>query len=198
MFDPTVVAQYGPVDMTIAPYDSVVPETGFRQLNRTTIAVQHALGNLTYTYWIWTVATVQGAPVLSAPRDMNATIAGYLGIAATSVNCFDSTPIELGTRTGPDGTVYGQGTELAIACFVPKPTGTGNSAQVFAEFDAPDPTQPPIFELLLDTGIDSGLSFRQGDVNGDGLQDLIYSGGAAGETLVHVHLQCRVHDTSCS
>lgn len=94
--------------------------------------------------------------------------------------CSDVARLELGTRDD-----YGAGLDLATACTV------GNTTSVFAIFAAspsnPDPT--PQVEKLFDVPTGGPLRLEAGDIDGDGLTDLVYSDG---QTL-RVRLQCDPH-----
>jgi hypothetical protein len=151
-------------------------------------------------------AAASGAPQLSNPVDFNGELTPVVAaqtIGATA-HCMDAVAVELGTRE-VGGAVYGSGVdELVLACVVGVIGTKAGSAgapttQLWARYENSDPTQPPSYTQLVDLGSDEVIHLRDGDVNGDGLTDIIYTLGTAGagKVEVHVFLQCDMHQTGC-
>ena len=69
--------------------------------------------------------------------------------------------------------------------------GGRDSTQVFAA--ATDAAGQRHYTLLFDTGADIVTTVRAGDVDGDGVQDVIYVAGPPGFGSVHLRLQCDSH-----
>jgi hypothetical protein len=112
--------------------------------------------------------------------------------------CAGGTEVELGTlaRTG---TTYGAaGKELVVACSVGPQAGGGFSTEMFGRYADPG-GGPPAYALLVDIRHDQDVSIRSGDVNGDGLTDLVIVGGTIGTStrVVDVFLQCDLNDSAC-
>jgi hypothetical protein len=149
---------------------------------------------------LWTLATdAGGTPHLSDPIDFNAELGAIVaaGDPAALTQCMDGVEIELGTRT-VDGVIYGAaGNELVLACAIGDPGML--TTQIWARYAAADPSQPPSYTLLYNLGQDQIVHVRDGDVNGDGLTDILYTFGASGvgKVEVHVLLQCDTHQTGC-
>jgi hypothetical protein len=151
-------------------------------------------------------ASATGAPQLSNPIDFNSELTPLVAAQTTgaTAHCMDAVGVELGTRE-VGGTTYGSGVdELVLACVVGVVgTKAGNdgapTTQLWARYENPEPTQPPSYALLVDLGTDEVIHLRDGDVNGDGLTDVIYTLGTAGAGKVEVHtfLQCDTHQTGC-
>jgi hypothetical protein len=151
-------------------------------------------------------ANASDAPQLSAPIDFNGELTPVVAAETTgaTAHCMDAIAVELGTRT-VDGAVYGADVdELVLACVVGVVgTKVGSAGapttQLWARYEAADQTQPPSYTQLVDLGIDEVIHLRDGDVNGDGLTDILYSLGTAGAGKVELHtfLQCDTHTTGC-
>ena len=69
-------------------------------------------------------------------------------------------------------------------------------AQLWARYAGPSGSAPH-YSLLYDLGRDATVTLRAGDVDGDGLDDLVWTDGAVGRGQVHVLLQCDAHQTDC-
>ena len=111
----------------------------------------------------------------------------------------DANAIELGTRSDASGQLYGAGVpELVVACRVAVDASSARpiyTTRLFARYAAADPTAPPLIEQLADTMQDTVARVQAGDVNGDGLDDVVYTLG--GETA-HVLEQCDTHGDDCT
>jgi hypothetical protein len=151
-------------------------------------------------------ANASGAPQLSSPIDFNSELTPLAAAQTTgaTAHCMDVVAVELGTRE-VDGTTYGSDVdELVLACVVGVVGTKAGSAgapttQLWTRYENPDPTQPPSYTQLADLGTDEVIHLRNGDVNGDGLTDVIYTLGTAGagKVEIHVFLQCDTHQTGC-
>ncbi len=151
-------------------------------------------------------ASASGAPQLSNPVDFNSELTPLVAAQTTgaTAHCMDAIGVELGTRE-VGGAVYGSDVdELVLACVVGVVGTKAGSAgapttQLWARYEDSDPTQPPSYTQLVDLGTDEVIHLRDGDVNGDGLTDIIYTLGTAGagKVEVHVFLQCDTHTTGC-
>jgi len=53
------------------------------------------------------------------------------------------------------------------------------------------------YETVIPPSGISRANLKVGDVNGDGLDDLMLTSGFTGNGLVYTFLQCDSHDTSC-
>ncbi|MBV8758689.1 MAG: VCBS repeat-containing protein [Deltaproteobacteria bacterium] len=121
-------------------------------------------------------------------------VSAYTG---TPMYCNDAALIELGSREVDGKTYGGAGKELVTACAVRSARGVTPDAAVFARFAAPDGGPPHYETLVASTGVPH-MSVRAGDVNGDGLEDVVGTAGATGNGELFVFLQCDAHDTSCT
>jgi len=111
--------------------------------------------------------------------------------------CSDAALAELGTRT-VDGKTYGAaGKEVVTVC---APHGTLGDpfpdVTVYARFVAEDASVH--YETVIPPSGISRANLEVGDVNGDGLDDLMLTSGFTGNGLVYTFLQCDSHDTSCA
>jgi hypothetical protein len=134
--------------------------------------------------WLWTVDVVGGMPQLTNPIDASAEVGTAVG---TTVHCMDATAIEMGTRT-VDGVTYGDGHEIVVSCRVP--AAGGFTTRLYARFTGP---ATPLIVPLVDIGADVFADVEAGDVDGDGLADLVYTAGSVGAGTIHVHRQCDIH-----
>ena len=151
-------------------------------------------------------ASASGAPQLSNPIDFNSELTPLVAAetAGATAHCMDAVGVELGTRE-IDGATYGSGVdELVLACVVgvvgTKAGSDGApTTQLWARYQNSVPMQPPSYTQLVDLGTDEVIHLRDGDVNGDGLTDVIYTLGTAGagKVEIHVFLQCDTHTTGC-
>ena len=149
-----------------------------------TVAI-NALNGAKFSTLVFTVTLVNGSPQFHDGIDVSAEVGTFAG---ATVYCVDSTSIELGSRTA-NGVTYGDGAkEIVTAC-----AGT-----LYARFAAADPTSAPYYEKLGDTPPDERATLRSGDVDGDGLDDLVYLTGLSGETTLSTRLQCDTHDSGCA
>lgn len=149
-----------------------------------TTAAQIAIGT-SAALTVWTVGVAGGMPTFDMPFDLTAAIGQAIGGA---VSCFDAVAIELGTER-VDDIVYGAGRELAVACHV------GAQTVVFAIFaPAPGPVGPIVRQLFA-IDDDGPIALEVGDVDGDGVDDLLYTTRTGGVAMLHVRLQCDTHAT---
>jgi hypothetical protein len=139
------------------------------------------LGARNATARIWRAAVSGGAMALEETVDLSTEVRDAVGGGA--VACMDAVAGEL-AATG-DG--HGTGPELLVACSV------GGTTRVFVRYAARERGTPPKYRELLDTGEDVAVRIRTGDVNGDGLDDVVYTTGA----VLHVRLQCDAHAEGC-
>jgi hypothetical protein len=153
---------------------------------------------------LWTLALDNGAPVFTNPIDLASSpneIAAFVGAtpAGTAVTCVDAAQAELGSKTVGSIT-YGSGADLVVACHVPhldpRSQALVTTIQLFARLEDPN-GGAPFYQLLVDEGRDFVPNLRIGDFNGDGLDDVVFTAGTAGQGNVHVRLQCDSHDTTC-
>jgi hypothetical protein len=134
---------------------------------------------------VFTVSLVNGAPQFHDGIDLSAEVGAFAG---GTVFCVDSTSIELGTRTS-NGATYGDaGKEIVTAC----------SGTLYARFAASDATSAAYYEKLGDTPLDDRATLRSADVDGDGLDDLVYLTGLSGQSTLTTRLQCDGHDNGCT
>jgi hypothetical protein len=146
--------------------------------------------------FLWTL-TVNGSsqPQLDSPIALDSELAASGALpAGASAHCMDGIEAELGHRK-VNGTTYGAGVpELVLACSVG--SGTAWRSELWARYAAPS-DGPPHYAMLWDTGLDDLLRLRTGDINGDGLNDLLYSEGTAFRQRLHALLQCDAHQSGC-
>jgi hypothetical protein len=148
------------------------------------VAISSNNTKLAYSTLVFTVNMQSTGPQLSSGIDLSAEVKAYTN--AATVVCEDVAVLDLGTRT-VDGVTYGNGKEFAVACFA-----DGTNA-IFGRFAAAD-GGPPHYETLVPSIDVAAKAFlRAGDVDGDGLADLVYLAGSS----IFVHRQCDAHDTAC-
>lgn len=141
-----------------------------------------------------------GQPQLANPIAINTELdAANLLPAGQMAFCQEAVGAELGTRVVA-GTTYGaDATELVIACSVGASTaGATFDTQIWVRYANPS-GGAPYYELLRDLGEDLELRIRTGDINGDGLDDVLYTYGTFGIGVQDVHalLQCDTHQAGC-
>jgi hypothetical protein len=148
---------------------------------------------------LWSLDTSSGFPVLSSPLDLDAELAAS-GVVPAGVGayCYTANDMQLGSRTVA-GKVYGANAkELLVGCSVGS-AAAGWTTQLFARYA--DPTGgAPLYNLVWNTNSDVYLRVAIGDVNGDGLDDIVFSTGTAQKFReeLHVLFQCDAHATSCT
>ncbi len=157
------------------------------------LTLAHVTGKSTATMFDWTLTVAaDGKPHLTNPIDYDFEIGALTGGAAY---CMDAIELELGTHT-VDNVEYGAGhEERVIAC----ETGAPLTTKLYARYAATDSLAPGVYTQLVDTGLDQVIRLREGDVNGDGLDDIIYSlaSGAVSKLDAHILFQCDTHETGC-
>ena len=159
--------------------------------------------------WELTVQDVNGTPTpqLANPVWLNHEMTqnpGLLPATDTLFGCYRAIGIELGTRT-VGGITYGADQqEIVVACTVGPPAmGSGSmasggpsraSVELFARYAGPS-GMPPYYELLWNTHQSQTLAtLQRGDINGDGLGDIVFAIGlsTAARTLEAL-VQCDAH-----
>jgi hypothetical protein len=135
-----------------------------------------------------------GQPQLANPLAFNTELqqSGALPAGATA-SCMDVAAAELGTRDVA-GTSYGDGKELVLACTIT--IGGVYDTQLWTRYAGP-PGSPPYYTLLHDLQRDVVATMRIGDVNGDGLDDVVWSDGQLGRGKLHALMQCDAHQSDC-
>jgi len=164
---------------------SITGITAATMIDGSTIAVAKLPRDSNDSLWLWTVSVVGGTPQLTQPIDLSAEIKKAMGLS--EAHCMDATAIELGTRT-VDGASYGDGREIVVSCRVP--IASGFSTWLYARFTG---ASGSLIVPLLDVGADTYTDVEAGDVDGDGLPDLVYTTGSAGAGTIHAHVQCDIH-----
>jgi hypothetical protein len=148
--------------------------------------------------FLWEVTfTSSGLPQLANPVSINSELAAANVLpAGTTAACAGGTELELGTIAG---TSYGAGSkEVVVACSVgPSATG-GFSTQLFGRYADPG-GGPATYAMVVDFKHDSDVSIRSGDIDGDGLTDLLLLSGTVGTASrgLTAFLQCDANDSSC-
>lgn len=136
-------------------------------------------------------------PQLSNPIAIDSEIeASGLIPSGASAFCTDVAEAELGARTVGKVT-YGAGfTEAVAMCNVE--TNGAFTTELFARYTDPGGGAAH-YEALLDLHTDIETRVRAADVNGDGLDDIIYTVGSttSGRQDMHVLLQCDAHQSGC-
>ncbi|HTR53815.1 MAG TPA: VCBS repeat-containing protein [Kofleriaceae bacterium] len=164
----------------------------------TTVAVtgeqhsQHSFG------WSLTVNSAN-QPQLDSPIAYDAELGSSGALPSGSVvACVDGVELELGTRSA-NGKTYGDGAaELLFACSIGSASGSYDT-QLWARYVDPGGGMP-LYQKLWDLGADVTIrTLRAGDINGDGLADVLFTYGAfgTGKEQLHVLLQCDAHQTDC-
>jgi hypothetical protein len=146
----------------------------------------------------WTLTVdADNAPHLASPIRFNTELAAALPAGSPPYTCEQALAVQLGTRT-VNGTTYGAGAkEWVLPCSYP--TNNTYDMQLWARYVDPG-GGPPHYELLWDTKLATGITLRTGDVNGDGLDDIVFTNGTfgSGKEQLHVLVQCDAHETACT
>ncbi len=139
--------------------------------------------------FLWDLTDDGGMPHFANPIAINTEVA-MSGVLAEQAACYAVFPIELGSATGADGAIYGDAThELLVQCSV----GTPQHTILLGRYVASD-GGAPLYRVLAPEFSAVLSSVRTGDVNGDGLDDIIIPGnGTASAGTLTVLLQCDAH-----
>jgi hypothetical protein len=145
----------------------------------------------------WTLTVVAGQPQLSSPLRYNTELAAAIQ-ATIQPSCEQAIEMELGTRV-IGGVTYGDNAkETVLACAFHG--ATSYDMQLWARYADPN-SGPPHYEMLWDAQTIGGFTMRVGDINGDGLDDLLFLNGGAfgsGKLQLHAIMQCDAHQTDCT
>jgi hypothetical protein len=130
------------------------------------------------TAFAWTLTVENGRPHLADPIDFDAELTAVVQATdpAAGAFCLDATRADMGS---PD--------DLVLACVVGDP-GAITTQLWLRHGDA-------TYTRLSDLGRNIDVRMRSGDVNGDGLADIVYVTGLVGSGKVELHtaLQCDTH-----
>ncbi len=188
----------GQVDLTTTPWNSVYEIASSKVLSSDGTTAVIVLSKLNqakeYQAVLWNLTMANGAPLLSSPVALSMELSTTLGI--DNVNCYDAASIELGQYTDASGTVYGaDGPDMVVACRAPSTlSGTGFSMQLFARFTN---ATSVAYVFAIDTGQDTTIELHAGDLNGDGLDDVVYTVGSTQQGTIHLFTQCDSHGAGC-
>jgi hypothetical protein len=158
---------------------------------------------VTSSAYVWALTVTSSGPQLANPIELNTELAssGILAAGDTVLGCLRGTELELGTRT-VGGVAYGANqAEIVIQCNIQRPPNgsskspSGGDVQLFARYASPSGGMPH-YEMIWDTGSPLPFTtFEHGDINGDGLPDLVFTQGGStkvGRALQAI-LQCDAH-----
>jgi len=188
----------GAVDLTTSPWSSVYEVASSKVLTNDGMTALIVLSKLNtakaYEAVLWNLTMVNGAPLLSSPVALSMELGTTLGIE--NVNCYDATSIELGQYTDASGAVFGaDGPDMVVACRAPSTlSGTGFSMQLFMRFTN---ASGVAYVPAIDTGQDTTIELHAGDLNGDGLDDVVYTVGSTQQGTIHLFTQCDSHGAGC-
>ncbi len=188
----------GAVDMTGSPWSSVYELASTKLISNDGTTAVIVLSKLNaakaYDAVLWNLTLANGAPLLSSPVVLSDELGTALGIA--NVNCYDATSIELGQYADASGAVFGaDGPDMVVACRAPSPlSGTGFAMQLFERFTNANGVA---YVPAIDTGQDTTIELHAGDLNGDGLDDVVYTVGSTQQGTIHLFTQCDSHGAGC-